>query len=143
VRIRNWCGFGGKIDWDSEYPNGTIGILWDEKDINRDERIMRDLRDNGPVIVLLNSEDPHFLHYVSGIYNPSYCSTTTTHAVILVGWGTENGVNYWIAKNSWGTNWGESGYFRIARGKNLCGINKWYYYPILRNTNFINKSLWW
>ena len=43
------------------------------------------------------------------------------HAVVIVGWGVENGINYWIAQNSWGPNWGENGYFRIQFGQ--CGFD--------------------
>eukprot|EP01105_Mastigella_eilhardi_P006749 TRINITY_DN182_c0_g1_i2.p1 TRINITY_DN182_c0_g1~~TRINITY_DN182_c0_g1_i2.p1 ORF type:complete len:855 (-),score=175.09 TRINITY_DN182_c0_g1_i2:95-2659(-) len=46
------------------------------------------------------------------------------HAVTLVGWGVSSGTNYWLIKNSWGSRWGENGYFRLQRGVGACSITQ-------------------
>ncbi len=99
--------------------------------------MMRDLWERGPIVVYLYATG--LFNYASGVYNPSNCPTNFNHAVALIGWGTQSGVNYWIAKNSWDKTWGENGYFRIIRDKNMCGINKKYSYPILTNAVPYNK----
>jgi Papain family cysteine protease len=46
------------------------------------------------------------------------------HMVAVVGYGTENGIDYWLIKNSWGVQWGDKGYFKLIRGKGACGIGR-------------------
>ena len=64
------------------------------------------------------------LSYRGGIYAGCSSSPATNHVVAVVGYGTDNGVDYWLVKNSWGSEWGEKGYIRIKRGKKMCGIGK-------------------
>lgn len=58
-----------------------------------------------------------FHAYKSGIYHHVTGDQVGRHDVKVVGWGVEGDVNYWIAANSWGSDWGEQGYFRIKEGE--------------------------
>jgi len=79
----------------------------------------------GAVLAGLYADDTDFDNYASGIFQ-GCSSTSPSHAVLVVGYGTdEDGVDYWLVKNSWGTNWGESGYFKLARGSNECGLENY------------------
>lgn len=70
---------------------------------------------NGPVAAAVASSSSVFQFYKKGIINDSSCGTNLDHAVVIVGYGSESGQDYWIVRNSWGADWGEQGYFRIAR----------------------------
>jgi C1A family cysteine protease len=75
----------------------------------------------GAVATHIYASDPGFGNYASGVFND--CSTTSiNHAVVVVGYGTENGSPYWLVKNSWGSNWGDNGYIKMYRGNGICGI---------------------
>ena len=58
-----------------------------------------------------------FFSYKSGVYKHIENTVLGGHAVALIGFGVEGGSNYWLAANSWGPNWGMSGYFKIAQGE--------------------------
>lgn len=91
---------------------------------NNENEIKEFLHSTGPLAVALNASPLQF--YNGGIVdkNSRQCDPEAlSHGVTLVGYGSENGADYWIVKNSWGEDWGEDGYFRIARGKGTCGIN--------------------
>ncbi|XP_026666042.2 ervatamin-B-like isoform X2 [Phoenix dactylifera] len=88
---------------------------------------------NRPVSVGIDGSGQDFRHYSSGIFTGP-CETEMTHAVTAVGYGiAEDGTEYWLVKNSWGTTWGETGYMRIQRDvgapEGLCGMAKLASYP--------------
>ncbi|CAB1324308.1 unnamed protein product [Coregonus sp. 'balchen'] len=87
----------------------------------------------GPITIAVDADHPSFMFYSSGIYEEPSCNPNNlSHAVLLVGYGSEGGQDYWIVKTSWGNGWGEGGYIRMIRnGRNTCGIVSYALYPIL------------
>merc|ERR1711997_372737 len=75
----------------------------------------------GAVATGIYASDNSFGNYAKGVFD-TCSSTKMNHAVTVVGYGTENGKPYWVVKNSWGANWGDGGYIKIARGNSECGI---------------------
>lgn len=80
-----------------------------------------EIQKNGPVHTHFEVYND-FFDYAGGIYRHVSGGLAGWHAVPIIGWGVEEGTNFWIVQNSWGDAWGEKGYFRIAEGE--CSIDE-------------------
>ncbi|GER42486.1 cysteine protease family protein [Striga asiatica] len=91
-----------------------------------------------PISVGICGSDSSFQLYSKGIFSGP-CSTSLDHAVLIVGYDTKDGKDYWIIKNSWGKYWGMSGYMFMQRNtesaEGVCGINMLASYPIKKSPN--------
>ncbi|KAJ4700518.1 Cysteine Protease [Melia azedarach] len=99
-----------------------------------DEQALLNAVSMHPVSVCIEGGGQDFQNYRSGVFN-GQCGTQCDHAVTLIGYGTsEDGMKYWLIKNSWGETWGENGYMRIQRDAGvsggLCGIATGSSYPV-------------
>ena len=82
---------------------------------------------SGPLFAIVDGSSFDFRHYSQGIIDTLDCGTKANHAVLIVGHGNENGLEYFLIQNSYSTAWGEDGYARIAaqiEGKGYCGLQQ-------------------
>ncbi|XP_037034213.1 procathepsin L-like [Bradysia coprophila] len=88
----------------------------------------------GPVAIAFDASLSSFHSYSSDVYYDPKCNPQhLTHAALVTGYGTtQSGIDYWIVKNSWGTSWGQGGYFFLARNRsNHCGVASAGIYPLV------------
>lgn len=112
----------GSCNFDS---SKAIGKITQMISVDDDDEV--DLKNKiaqyGVASVTIAANNTPFLSYSGGILDNDQCSIFTDHAVAAIGYGSENGIDYWIVRNSWGTAWGEEGYVRMIRNKdNQCQI---------------------
>jgi len=113
--------------WSCRYNENNIGAtvssIWQLPQGN-EQQLQYALASTGPVSVGIDASHYSFQLYHSGVYNEPHCSSyRLDHGVLAVGFGTENGQDYYIVKNSWGNGWGLDGYIKMARNhNNQCGI---------------------
>ncbi|EFA01288.1 cathepsin B [Tribolium castaneum] len=111
------CRKGYPTSYSSDKHYGSKDYIVDAGVSNIQYEIMT----NGPIIVSFKVYQD-FYNYGSGVYHHVSGNYTGNHIVKIVGWGTEKEQDYWLIANSWGSSWGEHGFFKILRGKNECGI---------------------
>ncbi|XP_009699273.1 PREDICTED: cathepsin B, partial [Cariama cristata] len=108
-------GYSPSYKEDKHYGITSYGVPRSEKEI------MAEIYKNGPVEgAFIVYED--FLMYKSGVYQHVSGEQVGGHAIRILGWGVDNDTPYWLAANSWNTDWGENGFFKILRGEDHCGI---------------------
>jgi len=138
----NYTIVNGGIDTEDSYPyigqdekcefkKGSVGlVLKNYTDVfPGDEMALTDAVSQRVVSVGIEATF-ELQMYAGGIFStPCEVPAQLNHGVAIVGYGSENEKDFWIVKNSWGEDWGEQGYFRFAKGHNLCGIANLASYP--------------
>ncbi|KHN22488.1 Cysteine proteinase RD21a [Glycine soja] len=143
----------GGIDSEEDYPyrgvdgrcdtyrkNAKVVSIDDYEDVPAyDELALKKAVANQPVSVAIEGGGREFQLYVSGVFT-GRCGTALDHGVVAVGYGTANGHDYWIVRNSWGPSWGEDGYIRLERNlansrSGKCGIAIEPSYPLKNGPN--------
>jgi cathepsin L len=108
---------------DSKAVSGTM--ISSYYDVVEDPDQLKAALNIAPVSVAIEADTTVFSSYVSGVITSASCGTNLDHGVLAVGYGTLDGDEFFLVKNSWGASWGDEGYVRIgvASGAGICGIN--------------------
>uniref|UniRef100_A0A7M4E284 Cathepsin B n=1 Tax=Crocodylus porosus TaxID=8502 RepID=A0A7M4E284_CROPO len=118
---------GNRQQSDTQFPLSCLGFCSRHAGVtsysvpSSEKEIMAEIYKNGPVEgAFIVYED--FLMYKNGVYKHETGEQVGGHAIRILGWGVENDTPYWLAANSWNTDWGDNGFFKILRGQDHCGI---------------------
>jgi hypothetical protein len=109
-------------------PSYTGYGVADYGNVSGEDAMMREIYARGPIACSLAADDDFADRYASNagvlsenvyVTDTKYTADDMDHVVEVTGWGTTpSGLKYWTVRNSWGTYWGDMGWFKIARGTN-------------------------
>lgn len=137
-----WISKNGGLCSEEDYPytssNGQIGKcqtcspvphskIQSWTDVPPNDKSFMTALSHQPVSVAIQADQKDFQLYSSGVLSGN-CGTTLDHGVLTIGYGTQDDMDYYLVKNSWGTSWGEEGYIKLGRGpqynngEGQCGI---------------------
>jgi len=103
-------------------PDQYLEYGVDEYDgVYGEEAMMQELYQRGPIACGVAVPDS-LESYKGGIYEDTTGDLNIVHDISVVGWGVEDGTPFWTVRNSWGSHWGEDGFFRVVRGINNLAI---------------------
>lgn len=117
---RNCDRFG-----ECRFVNATKYFVAEYGSLSGEDEMMTEVYTRGPIACSVYAHSPAFEGYTDGVIQDTTEYNSTTHVVAITGWGvTEDGMKYWIGRNSFGTSWGMQGWFYLQRGVNCLDIEK-------------------
>lgn len=119
----------GKCQYDARNRAATCS-KYTELPFGSEAALKEAVATKGPVSVAIDASRPSFFLYKSGVYYDPSCTSNVNHGVLVIGYGKQDGKDYWLVKNSWGHYFGDKGYILMARNSgNHCGIASYPSYP--------------
>ncbi|XP_078585034.1 cathepsin B-like isoform X1 [Branchiostoma floridae x Branchiostoma japonicum] len=118
-RCKKTCesGYNVTFNKDKHYAKSAYSVS------SKVQQIQMEIMTNGPVEAAFTVY-ADFPHYKSGVYQHESGAELGGHAVKMIGWGMEGSTPYWLIANSWNSDWGDMGFFKILRGQDECGIER-------------------
>ena len=101
--------------WAVDYKKHYVSLYYGFHGINE---MKAELYKNGPISCGIQATNTFEQDYYGGIYKEYIAKPELNHEISIVGWGTskDTGEEYWVGRNSWGTYWGEMGFFQLPIG---------------------------